>query len=877
MIGKQILHYTIEEKLGQGGMGEVYLAQDTELERKVVLKFLSSHLTVDSELRDRFRNEARAAAALNHPNIVTVHQVGEHEGHIYIAMEHVEGRSLQDIIEEGALPVERAVEIAAQICDGLGAAHRAGIIHRDIKPANIIVEPSGRVRILDFGLARFTGATKLTKKSSTLGTISYMSPEQFQGGKVDERSDIWSVGVIIYEMLAGIQPFQGEYEQAIMYAVCHEEPEPLGSRVDGVPPGLEALVDHALEKMPENRFQHIEEMLESLRRIRDTEAGDTAEPVSDTAMKGLRSSLIGSRAVLFTVAALLLAAAYVIVFHTGVSSPEQAWQIRPLTSSVYYEGSPSWSPDGSMIAFMRSIGNTDIFIMSVEGGRPIQQTNHPADDLKPRWSPDGTRIAFISDRGTGASVYTMPASGGMERKLADTGLLYLERFTFVLESLGGQPWSPDGRYILFPRLQPSGETAIWRIDTETGEQQQITEPPAGSNDLAASWSFDGTSIVFQRNSGGKGSIWSIPADGGESKPILNDEFIYRNPVFSVDDRRIIFVSNRAGYENLWDIELGTGAMRQLTTGNERAYEPVVSRDGRLAYGDFSHQVDLYRLDIVQNVDERLTFHKADNFNAHLSPDGNKVVYQSNRTGDYEIWIRNLDTGEEINLTDRSSSEIMPAWSPDGDRVVFLSNRHGAFTLWSVDADGSNLGVLSEEPINLPANIFAYSLKIRWSPDGKTIGFIGHGDGGRGLLAVDPDGGNRRMLLSGVHSFGWWRSSRYVVYNSAEKRELRIADLQTGRETVLYTGPLTEISVAPDGRSLAYCHGVGHFNQEVYRLTLEPPESPGDLPSAAGEPEKLTRSGETWHVHQPTFAPDGSFIIYSRDEDEGELYVIENYR
>ena len=287
MIGKTISHYKILEKLGEGGMGEVYLAHDTDLDRRVALKFLPLHYTKDKEINKRFQREAKAAAKLNHPNIITVYEIGEFEGRTFIAMEYVEGVSLrekltcvgakhseEDMQKNGSvhsgnaspLRMDEIIDIATQICEGLSAAHQEGIIHRDIKPENILIDKSGRVKIVDFGLARMRGVTKLTKSASTLGTLKYMSPEQYQNKEADHRSDIWSFGVVLFEMLTGQLPFQGEYEAAVMYSVVNEEPVSFSSIREDTPQNLEQIVSKALEKDPAKRFQSIQDVIEELKK-----------------------------------------------------------------------------------------------------------------------------------------------------------------------------------------------------------------------------------------------------------------------------------------------------------------------------------------------------------------------------------------------------------------------------------------------------------------------------------------------------------------------------------------------------------------------------------------------------------------------------------
>jgi len=269
VIGKTISHYKILEELGRGGMGEVYLAEDTELDRKVALKFLPPQYTEDPEINARFKREAKAAAALNHPNIITIHEIGEHQGKAFIVMEYVKGQSLKNLVGaygDTPQPMNKIIDIAGQICEGLSEAHQAGIVHRDIKPENILIDANGRVKIADFGLAKAQGRTKLTEEGSTMGTLNYMSPEQIQSADVDHRSDIWSFGVVLYEMIAGQLPFKGDYEAAVSYSILQEEPEPLARYKTGVSEGLQRIVDKALDKDKETRYQHADDVLADLKR-----------------------------------------------------------------------------------------------------------------------------------------------------------------------------------------------------------------------------------------------------------------------------------------------------------------------------------------------------------------------------------------------------------------------------------------------------------------------------------------------------------------------------------------------------------------------------------------------------------------------------------
>ena len=273
MIGETFSHYKILEKLGEGGMGVVYLADDTDLNRNVALKFLPSPYTADGEMTVRFKREAQAAAQLNHPHIITVYEIGACEDQAYIAMEYVAGSSLRDVIKQGEMSIDSITDIACQLCDGLDEAHRAGIVHRDLKPENILLDPSNRVKIVDFGLARIRGATQLTRGASTPGTLRYMSPEQCQHREVDHRTDIWSLGVVLYEILVGRLPFEGEYEAAVMYSIVNDEPQSVTSIRQETPPNLEQIVRKALEKDPENRYQSMGDILAELKKTQPVSVG----------------------------------------------------------------------------------------------------------------------------------------------------------------------------------------------------------------------------------------------------------------------------------------------------------------------------------------------------------------------------------------------------------------------------------------------------------------------------------------------------------------------------------------------------------------------------------------------------------------------------
>ncbi len=349
--GKMVQHYRIIEKIGAGGMGEVYLAEDTKLKRRVALKFMPAHLAADDDMRSRFTREAQAAAKLDHPNIVPVYEVGEFQNRPFIAMAHIEGETLRDVIKKGKLSLSESIDLTMQICEGLNEAHNAGIVHRDIKPSNIIIDNSNRARLLDFGLATVSGEDKLTKTGSTLGTVGYMAPEQIVCKKVDKRADLFSVGVIFYEMITGRRPFTGDNDAAVVKAITDSNPEPIARFKSGVTGELQQIINKALSKDPSMRYQHADEMLADLKRL-------------NIESKGPRKS----RAALWAAAAVIIVVGgyFISILRTDTQEPTQA--AAPVLVVLPFENLGSMEDDYFSVGIREEIGSR---LMTVEGLRVI--------------------------------------------------------------------------------------------------------------------------------------------------------------------------------------------------------------------------------------------------------------------------------------------------------------------------------------------------------------------------------------------------------------------------------------------------------------------------------------------------------------------------
>ena len=883
--GRELGAYRIVSLLGAGGMGKVYLAKDTRLGRTVAVKVLAHEKVADAERKRRFLQEARAASALNHPNIVTLYDIASDSGIDFLVMEYIEGESLHKRIPRRGLPINQALSYATQIVSALAAAHAAGIVHRDIKPANVVVTGNGQVKVLDFGLAKLsealessdpdapTEATR-TQKGVVLGTAAYMSPEQASGKPVDARSDIFAVGVVLYEMLTGVRAFDRGSVLATLGAVMYEEPAPLGEIVKTATPELSRIVERCLRKDPDRRIQTMADLKVALGELQEApKSSGTATVILDKPRRRWVP--------LVAVSLVAVAAASAIFLLTRSETPPAALAavVKPLTSVNGWEVGPSWSPDGAMVVFGNNAnGNMDLFMMPSAGGEPVPLTNTPYDEVMPRWSPDFKYLAYVADPGTGAKVYLKPPLGvGGERLLAEAGLPTLDPFASSLPVLGTNPWSNDSQQLLYSRVTDSGGSAVWRIDVATKQQTQLTFPEPGGRDNGATWSFDGTRIAFNGRRAGRFGLWTIPAAGGE--PSFVTEESQGAAAWSADSNRLVFISDRTGFRNVWEIDVVLGSLRQITSGPSWDQYPIVSRGGRLAYVSFGHQVDLYSIGSEPpHAEERLTFHSGENFMPSFSPNGRKLAYQSDRTGNTEIHLLDLDTKTERNLTDHPASDLTPEWSPDGREIVFISSRQGKPQVWVMDSEGGSPRLLTSHTV--PADPRGWTtgpIAPRWSPDGKAIAFRALTESKDALWVVNVDGTNAKQILERVLYFDWY-DSRHIIFlrrGANGPTQVHAVDILTNSETLLLPDPSIEFAVSRDRTKLLYTHAVSHFNMNLWFLPLRP--GANGMPMPSGKPQQVTNGRSLWHVHKGEWSPDGKRIVYTRDADQGDVYTIENYR
>jgi len=890
-IGQQLAHYVIVCPLGKGGMGEVFLADDTKLQRRVALKVLPEEMAADPERRARFQREARAVATLSHPNIVTVHSVEEVDGVHFITMELIEGQTLTEIMPRNGFSLTRLLEIAIPLADAVCSAHRAGITHRDLKPDNIMLDNQGRLRVLDFGLAKLHDsmddaqgtqaktATAGTAEGRILGTVAYMSPEQAEGKAVDPRSDLFSLGTILYEMATGERPFRGDTSMSTIGAILKDQPAVVTDLNPSLPRHVGRVIRRCLAKDPDRRYQTALDLRNELEELRaEIDSGELAAGSGRATLRPRRSfRLLGT---VGAVTALAVVAAIAVTSRRDVRNSPVVYVPRPITGTIGQELNINWSTESEFLAFGQTrAGSVDVMVQPVAGGEAVLRAGGPGSETAPRWSPDGKVLAYVSSSEPGTPVFLIPPHGGSPRRLVSTNIRTLD-LDKIGSLMGDRPWSADSKTLLVSRVDESGRTAIYRVNRDNGDAEQMTSPPPGSVDLSPSYSFDGERFAFQRRTNGKGVLLMMPAAGGDPRVLLADEFDNLSPAWRPDNRHVLFLSDRRGSSgsDVFEVDVTGGPPKQLTFETNRVFALSVSADNRVAYAPFWHDTFLFVVDVTSGERRQLNAHSKDNFGARFSPDGRSVAYHSTRTGNSEIWLHHMDDRPETRITDNDSWDLYPDWSPDGERMIFVSDREeGLFKIFIANSDGGGERLLVDQPITVESQYAPVigGLVTLWSPDGETIAFIAEGEENTALWTVGADGEGAQMVHENVTGFDWYRDSRHGIYarHQGGETEMVAIDLETGREQSLFVGPFIEMDVAPNGSAVAFCYGRGHMAMGLAVLKLEPPSGPDGLPRVVGEPEYVVATKGTWHVHNGGWSADSKQIVYTRDMDYGDIFEL----
>ena len=695
-------HYHILEPLAGGGMGMVYKAEDTRLHRVVALKVLPPRFTNDPIAKERFLREARTASALDHQNICAIYDIGESEdGRLYISMPCYPGETLRNRLAGGPLPVEEALDITKQIARGLAKAHRLGIVHRDIKPENLMITTDGVVKILDFGIAKLAGAKDLTGTEHRIGTPAYMPPEQSKSAKVDHRADLWSLGVVLYEMLTGRRPFRGANPVAVLQAIHYGVPEAISEIRHGVPARLEKVVARLLMKSPQARYQDAESLL--------------ADLDGETEASGRRSRFLWLAAGIAAAAGLGVFANSRVEPNDNPASEAALFKHQTLTTQSGGEWYPSLSPDGARFVYAAWDGaDYDLFLRDVAGGATENLTaGAPGDDTHPAFSPDGKRIAFRSERAGGGGIFLLDLEGREPvRRLTDFGY--------------HPAWSPDGRQLLVSTVAITDPTLrgqssrVWKIDAETGGRKLFLDRDA----VQAVWSPNGKRIaywsVFPKD--GRRTIWTVDALGRNAVQVTLGRSVDWNPVWSPDGH-LYFVSDRNAGMTLWRVAideesgevLGEPLPVQAPTGWSGFLS--LSADGRrLAYSTSGTTSVVERAEIGPDgaAPPQYVAGAAMGLVAvRVSPGGDRIALTDASDDNQEdIFLTRTDgTGKLVQLTDDAHRDRTPNWLSDG-RIVFSSNRGGSYALWTLSpgAAPKPLGMRHGEPLFSPMA----------SPDGRWL-------------------------------------------------------------------------------------------------------------------------------------------------------------
>ena len=853
MVGKTVLNYKILEKLGEGSMGVVYKAQDLALGQTVALRFLPVQLSRSEIDRARSILEARAASTLTHPNICTVHAIKEHEGQMFIVMDYVEGETLRRKLTAGPIQVRRAIEIGMQVAEGLAILHEHGMIHRNIKPENIMIRKDGVVQVMDFGLIRRGGISPEAKEGSTIGTAAYMSPELIQGHASDQRTDIFSLGAVLYEMLSGHPPFRGADEAALIEEILNVEPPPLSSAVEGVDKALDAVVFESLVKDQEERYQSARELAKDLRRyLRGAVNPDAQRLVKvgtykvDTDPASLKVRLVkyvqfpsaqpenrpagtegeeGSGqapassspaskwilpwalAFIFTAAA----ASFALLYFRGTVSETRTVRsfIRPPENSVFARisggasgGHFALAPDGKKLTFAAtdSAGITRLWVRSLNSLQcvPLAGTDEAS---YPFWSPDSRHVGFFS----GGKLRKIDASGGAVNTLCEAA------------SGRGATWSGDDIIV----FSPSSSEPLSQIPAAGGTPSPVTKLDASRLEHSHRWPWflpDGKHLLYLARSSSSDIIYVASLDGKENKELLrkHSNVIYGNSclLFIEEGALIAQPFDPGGLELrglpatvaegvFYDPGYGRGEF-SVSGHGELLYGEGGSDNAGLAWFDRSGSFSGFVARSVKNVDARVSF------------DGSRVAY-SNDTEDRstrhlttDLWIYDRTKGVSTRLTFDPGDELDPVWSPNGKQIAFASNRSGRANPYLINADGT----AGEE--SLLASDYNF-FPTDWSADGKLIALQrGPSREEKWSIWILPVAGDRQPYL-------WSKSDADMQLGkfSPDGHMIAFVSDESGEQQVYlrpFPGPGNKTQVSLHG-----CNGEAfwrHDGKELYFMSMD---------------------------------------------------------
>ena len=794
--GTRLSHYEIIEPLGAGSMGEIYRARDSRLDRDVAIKILPELVSADPERLRRFETEAKAAAALNHPNILAIFQMGTYAGTPYLVTELLEGKTLTENIRRGPLSARKAINYGVQIAHGLGAAHEKGIVHRDLKPDNVFVTKDGRVKILDFGLAkltqpktRFPGtlAPTVTMAGIVLGTAGYMSPEQVRGLPTDHRTDIFAFGAILYEMVMGKRSFGGATSADTMSAILNEDPPPISEIAPETPAALERVIRRCLEKNPEQRFQSAADLAFALEALGDP----TASTVSGMypAVKAKQRQKILVPAVVIAGVVIAAIAGYLLL--RPAPSPQVANYVQ-----LTHDGQAKSliDTDGTRLYLGSGAGNSASLAMhgiaeiSVVGGQPQKIDGMSSINMVPvDLSPDGSELLFVDGQGAPPQgpLRSIPILGGSPRRIGDMiaetaawshdgQKLAFTRLSdlFVAEANGSNPrkllsvkgdirnvaWSPDNSHLRFDSTESAGtigQHLEWEVAADgTGLRRLLAGWHNPPDECCGKWTEDGNFFVFQS----QGQIWALPAKAG---------------IFQSKDKPIALTSS------------------PLTLSS-----PLPSKDGKKLFViGRSYRGELMRYDSHSRQFTPFLGGISAEYVA-FSKDGQWVTYVSYRDG--TLWRSRVDGSERLQLTYPPTYPVLPRWSPDGKEILFFEFALSAdkpARIYTISPDGGSASPL------LPDDS-TQQLDPNWSPDGTKVVYAGESNNPSSAIHVMDLASHQISKLpgsDGLYSPRWSPDGRSIAALSADSKNLLLFDFQTQKWTALASGSLGWLNWSHDGK------------------------------------------------------------------------------
>jgi eukaryotic-like serine/threonine-protein kinase len=890
MIGRRLGHYELVATLGEGGMGVVYKARDTHLDRLVAIKVLPPEAVADVERKHRFTQEAKAASSLNHPGIITIYDVTQAEGTDFIAMEYVQGKTLGELIGRNGLSLKDALNYSIQAASALTKAHANGIVHRDLKPSNIMVTDDGLVKILDFGVAKLLTTSDendafavthtlnvrdqiRTGVGRVVGTVAYMSPEQAEGKKVDARSDIFSFGAVLYEMVTGTRAFQGSSQALTLAAVVGADPKPPTELAKHVPRDFERIIQRCLRKDPGRRFQFVADLVVELEEIR-TESGTQIAAPPQRARR--RPVWLWASAV---AAVLIVGAVGALRLRPASSGPVPGATLAQLTSFRGDERNPTLSPDGNQVAFSwdgERGDNSDIYMMPIGSGTAVRLTTDPAPDTAPAWSPDGTLIAFVRrQENTGAVYVATPPVQNSEKKVADIKPVF---------SLSNQittvSWLPNGRDLLVAEQSSDGQTNGIVILSTTGENEPrrlVSTPVSSGTYHYPTASPTGSAVAYAVCT----AVFAcevhtadLRADFtlGAHRRLTSPKARILGIAWLPDGRSLVYGSGALVTSFLWRIPTQDGEPVRLELAGDHAAFPALSKAaGSLAYSNslFGNDSDIWRFGPNGELQEFLSS-TLDDRNPQFSPDGKRIVFESRRLGKgSQLWLANADGTSPTPLTEGTDGYHGGArWSPDSRRITFYGQMpDGELGIYIVDA----VSGARQRPLTQAGE------RPSWAHDGFAIYFNSSRSGVSQVWRVAAAGGTAIRVTDDRGAEPLVSPDGQTLYFSRINRELK----RQLFAKPLAGGPERQIleTVLPSGN----VHWYFPVEDGVYYVTLRDPQSRFSrelrfFRFATNKPETLYRF-EVRSSQGLTVSPDRKTILYSGTKPSGgdDLMLIRNFQ